>query len=525
MRRVVPRNSPVSTPDAGRHDELIEGFRNTQVLHACRDLLRRLDRSASLRGNILLGASPIASASPGAVRDELRSIVNRALEDLTERQATIVRRCDMYCEAFALVASDLGISTRQLFRDRSDALTGIALGILRAEVQNNVTPDVSASSVDALMRSAEALVQCGNWRAAADMLEQAVGSVSEPDEQARVRLTLGDLYVDAGRINLAKQHIETQVATPGVSEWRRLYAQILQARLTYSSGDARAAEAPLRKSIRSFRQLACETPSKDTIEGFARSLLIQCDLNLKLGRVTDAAAVSAEGLNVLSAVETPDALLSIATRTADAVCRLSSWTDAEVGQVELMRCYEEAIERGYLRESVMISTHLSGYYRLSNRLGYALQIVSRAMPTARALGTGEALGGLLTEKGWTLLLMGCYDDALRALKEARTHSCLNRELEAATDLLSARALVGSGRPDLALTTAEAVETKFTLMGRARLAGTALIVQAEALQRLGRMDAAFRTARVGFDILQSTLGKRAPAVVRAGKLVKALASAH
>jgi tetratricopeptide (TPR) repeat protein len=525
MRRVVPPESAVSTPEAGRHDDLIAGCTNTQVLHACRDLLRRLDRSASLRGNILLGASPLASVPAAAVRDELRLIVNRALEGLTERQATIVRRCDMHCEAFALVASDLGISTRQLFRDRADALSEITLTILQAQVLSGVTLDVSASTIDALMRSAEALVQCGNWRAAADMLEQAIGSVTEPGELARVRLTLGDLYVDAGRINLARQHIEAQIATPDAGEWQRLYAQILQARLTYSVGDARAAEGPLRKSIRSFRQLSCNTPSKDAIEGFARSLLVQSDLNLKLGRVADAAAVSAEALNVLSGVEAPDAFLNLSARTADAVCRLFSWADAEVGQVELMRCYEESIERGYLRESVMISTHLSGYYRLSNRLGHSLQIVSRAMPTARALGTGEALGGLLTEKGWTLLLMGCHDDALRALKEARAQSCLNRELEAVTDLLSARALVGSGRPDLALATAEAVETTFTQMGRTRLVGVSLVVQAEALQRLGRMDAAYRTARVAFDILQSSLGKRAPVVVRADKLVKTLAAAH
>ncbi|MGC1760208.1 MAG: hypothetical protein WA742_12710, partial [Candidatus Cybelea sp.] len=140
------------------------------------------------------------------MRDELRLIVNRALEGLTERQATIVRRCDMHCEAFALVASDLGISTRQLFRDRADALSEITLTILQAQVLSGVTLDVSASTIDALMRSAEALVQCGNWRAAADMLEQAIGSVTEPGELARVRLTLGDLYVDAGRINLARQH-------------------------------------------------------------------------------------------------------------------------------------------------------------------------------------------------------------------------------------------------------------------------------------------------------------------------------
>jgi tetratricopeptide (TPR) repeat protein len=123
--------------------------------------------------------------------------------------------------------------------------------------------------------------------------------------------------------------------------------------------------------------------------------------------------------------------------------------------------------------------------------------------------------------GWTLLRMGRHDEALGALREARSHFCLNRELEAVTDLLSARALMGAGRPDLALSTAEAVETTFTQTGRRRLAGVSLVVQAEALERLGRLDAAYRTARVAFDVLQSTLGKRAPAVVGAGKLLKTL----
>jgi len=450
MRRVTTQSSPASTPKEGRHDQFIEGFTATQVFHACRDLLRRLDRSASLRGNILLAASPIASAPPGVVRNELRFVIGRTLEVLSERQATIVRRCDMHCEAFALVASDLGISIRQLFRDRADALSEITFAILHAQVRNDISFDEAPSAIETLMRSAEALVQCGNWRSASDMLEHALGSVLEPNDLARVRLTLAELYVDAGRINLAKRHIETQIATPSDSEWQRLFAQILQARLSYSSGDARAAEAPLRKGIRSFRRLACETPSKDAIEGFARSLLIQSDLNWKFGRVTDAAAVSAEALDVLSALEAPDAFLSLATRTTDAVCRLFSWNDAEVGHLELVRCYEEAIERGYLRESVIISTHLSGYFRLCKRLDHSLQIVSRAMPTAKALGAGEALGSLLTEMGWTLLQMGRHDEALTALREARSHFSLNRELEAVTDLLCARALLGSGRPALAL---------------------------------------------------------------------------
>ena len=85
----------------------------------------------------------------------------------------------------------------------------------------------------------------------------------------------------------------------------------------------------------------------------------------------------------------------------------------------------------------MISTHLSGYSRLSNRLGYSMD---RQPGHADGEGpeTGAALGGLLTEKGWTSPSHGLYDDALRALKEARTHSCLNRELEAATDLSPSR---------------------------------------------------------------------------------------
>jgi hypothetical protein len=110
---------------------------------------------------------------------------------------------------------------------------------------------------------------------------------------------------------------------------------------------------------------------------------------------------------------------------------------------------------------------------------------------------------------------------LSALADARSHFASNRELEAVTDLLSARAWVASGRPDLGLDAAEAVETAFTQMGRARLAGLSLIVQAEALQRLEHLDAAYRTARVAFEVLQSKLGQRAPVVMRAGKLVKVL----
>ena len=65
----------------------------------------------------------------------------------------------MYCEAFALVASDLGISTRQLFAIGRDALRGSrwAYSVQRYGKTTFDAGCVGIVEVDALMRSAEAL--------------------------------------------------------------------------------------------------------------------------------------------------------------------------------------------------------------------------------------------------------------------------------------------------------------------------------------------------------------------------------
>jgi tetratricopeptide (TPR) repeat protein len=505
-----------------RSQILIAGFTKAQVLHACRDVLRQLDSPSALRGNILLEASPLADLPHGVLRDRLQVIVENTLKLLTDRQALIIRRCDVCGERFSLVATDLGISIRQLFRDRGDALAEITAEIVRANPKAPARV-VTRSPLDTLVRSAEALVQCGNWRSASDMLESAVGALADPFDRMRIVLILAELYLEAGRLTLATQHIDAAEHATNISEdhWQYHYAQAVRARLSHRLSNAEAADVLSRTAVRYLRQLTHVSPEKATVEALARSLLIQAEIDLALGRTANATDVTSEAVHVVASVDPTDAFLSLTVRTTAALCRLFSWADAEAGHDELKRCKAEAMERGYLREATFISTYLSTYYRTCRQLDRSLETVIDAMPAARAANFDEPLGGLLTEQGWTLLLLGRHSEALDVLIEARTHFCSNRELEAVTDVLSARAWAGSGRPDLALATAEAAEATFVLMGRRRLAGMSLMVQAEALHRLARWDAASRTGQAAFETLRSALGEKSPIVERARKAITAL----
>lgn len=125
-------------------------------MHAKRNnvklLLRALNEPQALQGNALL--AEFADAS----HDERRAAVLRALEQLhpgaaggaeadrRRRKHAMILRCDVHGESHEAVAADLGVSIRQFYRERNEALEDFvhALGTCRAYAAPAIRIDTDA---------------------------------------------------------------------------------------------------------------------------------------------------------------------------------------------------------------------------------------------------------------------------------------------------------------------------------------------------------------------------------------------
>jgi hypothetical protein len=160
-----------------------------------KQLLRNLESPGALVGNSFLrGREPLHA----------RAVVEAAVAALPSRLRIIVTRCDIGHELHTVVARDLGISKRHLYRERDKALTmlGKTLPVVhaaeRAPVAVPVDPDaISTTTIDAM-------VFTGRVSEAIPILEEAVRNAKAVRSQVRLLLTLSGVHGQVGNVEKAE---------------------------------------------------------------------------------------------------------------------------------------------------------------------------------------------------------------------------------------------------------------------------------------------------------------------------------
>jgi hypothetical protein len=472
----------------------MRGTRDGLVV-ACRDLLRHLGQPARLRANSIVRGTLLADADDMALMAGVRALVSDALELLSQRQRTIIVRCDLGGELAMSVATALAISRRHLFRERAQAIATLSRHIfdrLSAPKSATTVLDPLASQL-ALAQSFE---QTGNWRRAAEMLEDTVSRLDDATSKWRVLLRLSQVYVRAGRYMYGADRIAAaRIAAGPLESWRTASADAFAAAIVWQTDGVVHAQEAMHSALRRLRSWHVGKGGRDATDALIEALLASCELDLEQGRFAAAASTVCE-INDLY-VETPrlPSAVRLNVWTMRALADLFSRGDLESAERALLVCYDRALSTGLTLDAILITTHLSGVYRVLRRPKRVVTLLTDVLPAARALGCSEALGGVLIELAWARLQLHHASDALIYLDEAQPSIGCNDRLACVGLLLGAYANCELRRHAEALRQAETAENHFMRRGWTRFAGRSLLIQSKALTGLGKYADSARTARI------------------------------
>jgi tetratricopeptide (TPR) repeat protein len=480
-------------------------------LHEYRRLLRFATLPFALRDSVVIGAlvgvdqSALRAMSDVDLVSAFRAALNRALDTVTPRQRDIVRRRDLQGESCDHVARELGLSKRQVIREHNAALVTIAT------LPQGSQPLVSVSLVsdrnlylEAQLAMSHFLEQTGSQPEAADMLQAL--SANAPDAASRlgIELQLSEMYTRAGRLSLAERHVEHArrlAMDAGDREIRTAEIDAAAARLSVASGDAKMGATLARRSSLSLSSWTDSNDDARATRALVSVLNLRTELAFGAGDLGKAIGINKRTLRVLNRLGSVD---------SDAAIEATMWKamligildgDAQLAKDQLAQCYARATRLGLLRDAVSFAGALAATHRRFGQPAEALHLLGPLRSTARRVCLGEELGGFFLELAGASLEMGLGDDATAYLSEARLSTALPW-IQGCAALFESQLHLSRKRFTDALAAAETAETTFVRVGRERLVGPALRLQAEALVALGQVDRAKRVMDVAIDALNN-----------------------
>jgi tetratricopeptide (TPR) repeat protein len=495
----------------GRRVKLKAAGPAAEALRDCRQLLRHLAHPRRLHENPLAnsiwaasGLEPDRSSEVDLARC-LEASVRLTLGRASLRQRVIVERCDLAGEANAQVAADLRISLRHLFRERKAAIVIMTTHFTEEGSRGLVTAQVGPDAVALQLSLAARLEQNGQWVVAAEMLERLSTELDDAPRRCLVESRLTDLYTDVGRYSLADKHMRRalNLCRRNVGPaWLSAEAAVSAARLALATGDVVTARNAARQSCLELRSWTPSSSDPRLGSALLDALNLASLIAIARGDAGATAALASEALGVARQLQSPKpgALIEARLYAVEADILAGDTTRAES---DLWACYQLAIAGGQTRDALGIAVFLAGYLRWMERPHQSIELLKPLAQAARQVGTGDVLGGLFIELGKAASDVRATGLVRKCLAELDTFSHVSPWIRANADLLRAQTEFSNERFDLSLAASESAESSLIRIGRERLVGSALQLQAESLRALGDIERAVRTMRLAIERFQST----------------------
>jgi tetratricopeptide (TPR) repeat protein len=433
--------------------------------------------------------------------------MERSLSQLTPLQREVLTRTDLNGERHARVYGSLNISRRSFYRQRSSALKTVASSLTRGKSGKVAIGEVKGpETLDLQLGLSRALEQVGDWRRAADHLEGLAELSVDAEARFWVNLRLADVYIEAGRPSQANSKLRAaesiaKASPPGLPDAQALI-DLFEAKAALTDDRDDNALHLLRNSLPKVRALHAREMSRRVAESLIQGLLVNSELAHGAGVLNEALACAEEAEELCRRTSLVGSVLANRARMMAALSRVFLWKEPIGAERELLQCYGSASAAGYVYEAATISAHLSGLYRISGRPREAQAIILKTLDAARTLGPSVPLASVLIESAFAAFALKKFDEASRALEEARASAQESDGLLAVGELLGSQIFLARGQYQDALLLAECVEKRFARMGRLRFLGQALTVQAKALYAIGQRRQAFRVIRVAVELLTS-----------------------
>lgn len=421
----------------------------------------------------------------------IRKVIDLALRDLTDRQRTIVERCDLGGEMHKSVLHEVALSERQFYRDRAAAFDKLAAALLNPIPQNGALVNVSLDLTTASMALANVLFQAGHGTDATRLLQEIGTNVEDASTKSWIFSRLTEV---SARLSLAKEaaafaDMAAQLASESGCGWVEAEAAVNAAyALRYSGREKDAATIALRV-LPALRFCKGEAPAARRAEALGVATELIAERAIENGNAQGAIEICKEAQAALSEARSvrPSARCSVAYWYSIGTFFTPGAEASGADQME--KLFYDALDAGFTAEAGTIGDALAGFYRILGKPERALELLVRMRDTIRETCSGEALGGSLLELAAAYMELNQLAECYSYVDAARKCVAPGTFIFADSFLSEAKAAILRNEPLRALRTSHLAIEQFTVLGRPRLVGHALRYQALALDALGKREAA------------------------------------
>jgi tetratricopeptide (TPR) repeat protein len=476
-------------------------------LDAVRRLLWHLRDPQWIRRNLLvygrLSDTVDAASDDYVLMRSLRAVVADALATLPARARSIVERTALGGESCRAVARSLGISERQLHRNRSAAVWSIAVHLSREPQRQQSSRAVAQGVLELRLAHAWALAEVGSFDSAETQLADAARASDDAVVKTSVLGQLARLCLERGRISAARGHsdLALHLAEETGEATARADARVTAARISALEGDVRVASEALRSAVIASRPLAF---SGDDVakESLCHALVGQWEVFRIKGQAIEAYAAAREAVACARQLRRPVPSLKMAAGAAVADALGFLWTDPAMAEAETQGYYAAAQAGGYVRSALHFATLQAGIAHLKGRYAEALCALSALLPVASRFPSCTTKAYFFSMLGVAQTLAGATHDALASLEVASDAASTEyRRLCGYLSFSRATAQLGSGDACLALSSVDEALPLLSSAADVSLLGACLNKKTQALIALRRFPAALSAAEESLALLE------------------------
>jgi tetratricopeptide (TPR) repeat protein len=514
-RRLPPQLAYVRAPPKATEEATGSATMATQ----CRELLRNSATPRRLRLNPLAQTLLKRSSNDRQPRDVLESLIDGALRQLSTRERCIIQRCEIDCDSAEHIAGEMGISKRHLYRQRRRILGKLAVLLLNPPDKRAEIVLETIDSVDQLVKTSRVLEENGAYKVAAEVLERRAAEHLDPIERARLFLRLAELHARNASLARADESLEIALRHAASASRHELVFDaeiaLTRALLVEESAKAEPLVAQLtEQSISLVRRANCAHYDPAAAAVLVKALSLRALAACFTGDLPRIGAAVAEIRETRQHVVDADAQCD--ALYAEHLASLFCENDLRAAVAAITQVMRVAQGAGLSISAIMAAVSLASIYRLWRDSAKAIAILSTRLDVTRALGNRKTLASLLIELAGAHVDLRDHDRARHLLDEASSLAAGNASLQASLLRTSATDHLAARRFGDALDESRSAAEVYSQLGKARLIGTSLRSQADALLAMGDRRGALTAIRSAIAVFST--GSHRPELARAYALL-------
>jgi tetratricopeptide (TPR) repeat protein len=434
-------------------------------------------------------------------------LIHSALSELPPRVRLALERTEFEGKTISDVAVSLGISERQVYRDRARAFSAVAQRLALCRAKSAPVRLEMSDSWQIRWSQARMLEQVGQLDAATDVLLDLASKTDNPPDRVSTYCALTRLALEQGDGSSARSYADRALSSTfadGADSLARCEADSILGEIALQHGRPEAAAQVLRRSRSRLRALLGGTQHDRALEVLSRVLTALSVAYSFSGCFKQAWDIANEARQRVSEMSRRNHLLELDVRVLAAAASHFSDQDPRNAESELRACYDISLSSGFILQALNIAVYLGTFYRLNGAKTLAIDLMRSLVDACKNVSRSRTKALFYLSFAAALSSNGDAGQAKEMLALASESALPGQaDIEAQLQLAATRTSLAAGAPLEAMSASSRAEVLFMELGRIGLVGCSLHLRSIALVAQGRYREALQTARNALDALSAS----------------------